>query len=449
MNLGETTVLVERMGQDGDGVARLSDGRLAFVSGALPGEVVDIRVTEERARFVRAVPVRWRSTSTERVQPPCPVYPACGGCVFQHWDYAAELRYKEGRVKEAVARIAQGDAGLVEPIRPNASPYGYRNKGQFPFGRDGAKTTVGLYRRGSHTVVGTDRCAIQDALVNQVLGVAERLVNEVGLLPYDERTQEGVLRHLLIRTSEFQRRALVLLVAFRRDRRLLPLARALMDAVPAIHGVGVNVNSQRGNRVLGPETDLLAGEPYLLETILGLRFRLSFTSFFQVNPRQAAVLYELALGYLEPPVETVWDLYSGVGTLACLAAARAKRVKAIEILPEAVKDAQENVKLNGLTNVEVEVGAVERVIAAWIAQRSRAPDAVIVDPPRKGLDESVVEALRALQPRRIVYISCRPETWARDVSRLAPFYRLATVTPVDMFPRSDHVELASLLERER
>jgi 23S rRNA (uracil1939-C5)-methyltransferase len=442
----DATVVIERMGQYGEGVGRMPDGRLAFVKDALPGETVDIRVTETRSRFVRGAVVKRHDTSHERVQPVCPIYQLCGGCTFQHWQYQAELRYKEARVKDALERIAHLDGRVVQPIRANETPYGYRNKGQFPFGRHNGRTVLGLYRRGSHEVVDLDRCAIQDELVNTVLKAAESLARASGLPPYDEVMHTGVLRHLLVRTSRYQGRALVLWVVARVDPALESLARELMKRVPAVEGVGVNVNADIGNRVLGSETRVLAGESSIVEEILGLKFRLSFTSFFQVNPQQAALLYATALDFLDETTNSVWDLYSGVGTLAILAATRVREVRAIEINADAVADALDNVRLNGLTNVRMEVGAVEQVMSEWVAKGYRAPDAVIVDPPRKGLDASVIDALLQLKPRRIVYISCQPETWARDVRRLSHHYQLTAATPVDMFSRSDHVEVASALE---
>lgn len=435
------TVLVERMGQSGDGVGRLPDGRLLFVPGVLPGESASVVVREQHRSFARGELVLLDRTSPDRVPPVCPIYGECGGCTFQHWNYAAEAQYKENRVREALRRQGLSDA-VVEAIRPSPNPYGYRNKGQFPFGGYPGAVTLGLYARKSHRVVPALHCDIQDRWVNEVLSAAADAANEAGLAPYREESREGVLRHLLVRSSRLQGRLLVLVVAARMESGIDRMAARLMETIPEIVGVGVNINASSANRVLGEETRLLAGEPAILERVSGLTFQLSLTSFFQVNPEQAATLYDAALGFLPAAnLQDVWDLYSGVGTLAALAGRRAQRVRAVEVNRDAARDAAKNFSLNGLNNIVIEIGRVEDVMARFDGTK---PDAVIVDPPRAGLDPTVVEALEQFSPRQIIYVSCNPETWARDVQRLA-HYRLDRAVPVDMFPRTDHVEIASSL----
>ncbi len=447
-NYKTVTVGIERMGQAGDGVGHLPDGRLIFIPGALPGEVVDARVTELRRNFARGqLRALEGPASPARQVPRCPIFLQCGGCNFQHWDYAEESRYKEDRVKEALKRIAGRDTRVVEPIRPSPNPYEYRNKGQFPFGGEPGRVRLGLYRRGTHEVIAARHCDIQDPSVNEVLAVAEDLCNEAGIPPYREETGEGVLRHLLIRSSQREGHALVLLVVKERHPALKTLALALRRKVPSISGVGLNINVHRTNRVLGEHTEVLAGQRTIEDVILGMRFRLSFTSFFQVNPHQVEVLYGAALGFLPDDVDTVWDLYSGVGTLATLASRKAKHVRALEINPDAAKDAEENFQLNQRHNITIDVGRVEALLDAWIGEARVAPEAVIVDPPRAGLDVAVIDRLRVLRPKRIIYVSCNPDTWARDVFRLSPSFELLKAIPVDMFPRTDHVEVASCLTR--
>ncbi|NMP22578.1 23S rRNA (uracil(1939)-C(5))-methyltransferase RlmD [Sulfobacillus harzensis] len=441
------TVEIERMGQAGDGVGRMPDGRLIFIPGGLPGELVRVRVIETRKNFARGALVSAKRTVPTRVAPVCPIFGQCGGCAFQHWDYGAELAYKENRVREALTRIAQVNGDLVEAIRGCPDPYGYRNKGQFPFGGTRGKVRLGLYRRGTHEVIGAAHCAIQDPWVNELLQVAEDLVNRFRIPPYDETQRSGILRHLLIRSSRMEQKLLALLVVTEPHPELASLAEAIMAAVPRVAGVGMNVQPAPTNRVLGERTVCLAGQDSLIDSILGLRFRMSYTSFFQVNPGQVEVLYRAALNFLPGGPSEVWDLYSGVGTLAALAAREARWVRALEVNPEAVHDARENFALNHLTNVGVEVGRVEDVIDAWVKRAADPPGTVIVDPPRAGLDGRVVERLNVLKPGRIIYISCNPDTWARDVGRLSPHFQLMQAIPVDMFPRTDHVEVASWLAR--
>ena len=433
------------MGQSGDGVARMPDGRLAFVAGALPGERVSAEVTEERRNFVRARTLQVLEPSSERVRPRCPIFEECGGCSFQHWHYAAELKHKEARVRDALERIAHLDGGLVDAIRPAPNPFAYRNKGQFPVGGEVGNLRLGLYRRGTHVLVETEVCDIQDDGINHVLGAVQQILNHHRVEPYDEGHDAGVLRHVVIRWSSAERAALVLLVVRTETRSLDRVARQIVDQVPSVRGVGMNLNRDKTNRILGSETRLLAGNAHVTDNILGLTFRLSFTSFFQVNPQQVGVLYGTALSFLTEDAVEVWDLYSGVGTLASLAARRAQRVRALEANPEAVADAKRNFAANGLSNVEVDVGRVEDLIGRWVKTDKAAPDAVIVDPPRAGLDAEVVRQLLRLQSPQIIYISCNPETWARDLEAFEPHYQLRRAVPVDMFPRTDHVEVASVL----
>ncbi len=443
MALGEeVTLTIERMGQSGDGVARMADGRLAFVPGALPGESVRARVIEERRHFVRASVTHRALSSPERVKPVCPIVSQCGGCVFQHWDYRAELAYKENRVRQALLRVALSDRP-VQAIRASSDPYAYRNKGQFPVGGSAGHIVLGLYRRGTHEVVAAAHCDIQDPWVNQALAVVGPALSESGLPPWRDSDRTGILRHVLIRSSHREKRVLVLLIVSAFHPALSRVAHDIRRRLPLIAGVGANINPHPGNRVLGAETTVLSGEPYITDAILGLTFRISFTSFFQVNPDQAAVLYHTALSFLPHRCEEIWDLYAGVGTLAALASERALTVRALESHPQAVHDAKENFALNHLENIEIEAGRVEDIMARWIRGDRRPPEAVIVDPPRSGLDGRVIDHLIALKPAQIVYVSCNPETWARDLTRLAPHYGLEKAVPVDMFPRTDHVEVAS------
>lgn len=440
-------LLIERMGQAGDGVARLADGRLAFVPGALPGEAVSARITEERQSFVRAQVQSYLHTAPERIKPICPIYDLCGGCTFQHWNYHAELQYKETRVREALSRIAGIADPPLEPIRGSRNAYGYRNKGQFPFGGKPGEVTLGLYRRNTHQVIDAVHCDIQDSLVNDVLSVGREVANQAGLPPYDEASDRGILRHLLIRSSQQEQKLLILLVVRRHHPALKEMAELLMKKVPAIAGVGLNINDERTNRVLGRTTETLLGTPYIFDRILGLKFRLSFTSFFQVNPTQVSTLYQAALDLMPESPGDVWDLYSGVGTLAALAATKARRVRAVEVNQNTAEDAQYNFHMNHLTHAAVDVGMVEVLMARWVREAEKRPDAVIVDPPRSGLDPEVIASLLMLKPERIIYVSCNPDTWARDVKVLREGFTLQSVIPVDMFPRTDHVECCSLLVR--
>lgn len=437
---------VERMGRAGEGVAVLPDGRVAFVAGALPGELVRARVREVHRSYVKASTEAVIRPADARRLPPCPVYDACGGCAFQHWDYRAEAAYKERRVVEALARIGHIEDPPVLPILSARSPYGYRNKGQFPWGLDSAGMPVaGLYARGTHRVVPVESCLIQDPLVNRVVAEAVRLARAANLTVYDERSRQGLLRHLLVRSSRSEHAALAALVVSKWDPRLPELGQRLLDAGrPELRGVVANLNSHPGNRVLGDETRLLAGSMHLGEKILDFRFRMSATAFFQVNPGEVERLYAAAIDAIPPHTENAWDLYAGVGTLSILASRRAARVQGWEANPAAVADAAVNIALNGLHGrVEVRAQRVETAVAradGW-------PSVVVVDPPRAGLEAQTIDRLIARRISRVIYVSCNPDTLARDLERFGPGYALRSVQPVDMFPRTDHVESVAVLDQ--
>lgn len=444
----EATVAIQRMGLEGEGVGEWPDGRVAFVAGALPGETARARLRDSHRTYVKAVVTELLQIAPERVTPRCPVFPACGGCALQHWDYQAELAYKTQRVREALQRVGHLSGVAVRPILGAENPWHYRNKGQFPWGMADGRPVLGLYRRQSHAVVATDRCEIQDPLINRILPVARSWAERLRLPVYDEATRRGLLRHLLVRTSRWEQKALVLVVGTHFDPRLARFAEAVQEAVPEVAGVGFNENPAPGNRVLGPVTRTLAGRDYLVEQLLGMRFRLSFTAFFQVNPVQVERLYQAALEALPGDADLIWDLYAGVGTLAALASRRAREVWAVEVNPAAVADARKNFAENRLFTVKMEVGSTAEVLQRWLRQpNSPTPAAVILDPPRSGLEAAVAPLLLQARPQRLVYVSCRPETLARDLALLHVGYTVDYLQPVDMFPRTDHVEAVACLTR--
>lgn len=444
----EATVAIQRMGLDGEGVGEWPDGRVAFVAGGLPGETVRARLRDSHRTYVKAVATELLQAAPQRVTPRCPVFPACGGCALQHWDYRAELAYKTQRVTEALQRIGHLDGVTVRPILGAEEPWHYRNKGQFPWGMADGRPVLGLYRRQSHAVVATDRCEIQDPLINRILPVVRSWAERLRLSVYDEATHRGLLRHLLIRTSRWEQQALVLVVGTHFDPRLVRLAEGVHKALPEVVGVGFNHNPDPGNRVLGPATRTLVGRDYLVEQLLGMRFRLSFTAFFQVNPAQVERLYEAALAALPRDADLVWDLYAGVGTLAALASRRAREVWAVEVNQAAVADARKNFAENGLSAVKIEVGRTAEVLQRWLQPPNPPnPAAVILDPPRSGLEAAVVPWLLEARPYRLVYVSCHPETLARDLALLHAGYAVDYLQPVDMFPRTDHVEAVACLTR--
>ncbi|SMC05533.1 23S rRNA (uracil1939-C5)-methyltransferase [Sulfobacillus thermosulfidooxidans DSM 9293] len=438
----EIEVQIDRMGQNGQGIAYLPDGRIFFVDGALPGERVRAQLTQVKSQYARGTLNQVLQASPSRIESGCSYFEQCGGCAFQHWDYQQELQYKENWVRQALKRIGKVDAPPVEQIVAAPSADHYRNKGQFPWGYVDGKLRLGLYQSRSHELVPLDNCLIQDQAISKMLEDLPRLVAPYRLSAYDESTGKGLLRHVLIRTSKWSHDMLVLFVVTKQEPRLKNIAEELRRQYPHIAGVGININAERTNRILGTHTELLAGTSTIIDKILDMSFYVSFESFFQVNPEQVSTLYQLALKHVPENAKIVWDLYAGVGTLATLMSPKSQAVYAIEINPQAAADAKKNFALNHLSNVSIIAAPVEE-----IATRHQLPnpEIVVMDPPRKGVDASVLQTLKQLAPERIIYVSCNPDTLARDIALLRPDYELQSVTPVDMFPRTDHVESCSLL----
>ena len=435
-------VPISAMGLAGDGMATAPDGRKLFVRGGLPGEQVRATITELHANFARGQLEAVLEEAPERVAPPCPVFGRCGGCTFQHWSYGAELRHKRQRVASALTRIGGFQAPPVAPVVPAPDPYGYRAKASFAWAGTAGQLVLGFYEPGSHRVVPVGACAIQDPLVNDVLAAAGPAAAELGLAPFDESRRAGLLRHLVVRASRRQRQSMAMLVAAAWDPRLEEWGRRLLARVPSLAGAAVNLNPDVTNRIEGPVTRIVAGDPVLHEEILGVPFRIAPDAFFQVNPVQVERLYTLALeGMGGGRVGVALDLYAGVGALARLMAERAARVEAVEMNPAAVAEGQRN---TAGWPVQFHAGAAEVVTGALIAQGLK-PDVAVLDPPRSGVRPAVLEALRRAAPPRIVYVSCRPETLARDLQLLTASYELQSAQPVDMFPRSDHVEVVAVM----
>lgn len=436
-------VAIDALAAGGDGVGRLADGRAVFVPQAAPGDRLRLEVTELRPSYARGRIVEVLQPGPGRVAAPCPVYAGCGGCQWQHLDYALQLQWKRRLVVEALERLG-GLAGVrVHDCLPCDPPWAYRHKVAVPFALRGGRTVSGFYAPASHTVVEFPSCAVQHPALEEVVAAVRRRVAEHHVPGYDETRGAGVLRHLVARASHDSGEVLAVLVTAGDDR--LPWAAGLMRDVPRLAGVLQNVNPLRTNAVFGPRTRLLAGRDHLVERLDGLRFLVSARSFFQVSPVQAGRLYRTALAYAAPgPGDVACDLYAGVGTLALYLARRASRVEAVEEVADAVADARRNAAANGLTNVRFHAGRVEERLAD-LGQRI---DVAVLDPPRKGCDAAVLETLARLAPRRLVYVSCNPATLARDLGRLAGLgYAAAEAQPVDMFPQTAHVECVVRVER--
>lgn len=434
---------IDGYSSEGLGIARI-DGQVVFVHGAIRGETCDVLVMKvlKNAAFGKIAALA--EPSPARRQPDCPYYGRCGGCDFRHMSYEEELWAKRARVQDALTRIGGAEI-TVEDILGAEQPLHYRNKSIYPISPAGE---VGFYRARSHQVVHVEHCLIQkpeaDALAQAVRDYIARFQVE----PYNEATGRGLLRHLYVRTSCRGESLACLLVNGSRLPHEQELVDMLRAAAPGVCGVVLGENTRRGNAILGDRYRTLWGRDYLTDTLCGLELRLSVPSFYQVNHDQAQRLYEKALEYAGlTGRELAVDLYCGAGTITQVLARRARHVIGGEIVPEAIRDAEESARRNGVENVEFLCGDASR-LAAELRQRGLRPDVICVDPPRKGLAPDVVEAAASMTPGRIVYVSCDPATLARDVARFAPLgYRPVRACAVDLFPGTAHVETVCLLSK--
>ena len=434
---------IDGYSSEGLGIARI-DGQVVFVHGAIRGETCDVLVMKvlKNAAFGKIAALV--EPSPARRQPDCPYYGRCGGCDFRHMSYEEELWAKRARVQDALTRIGGAEV-TVEEILGAEQPLHYRNKSIYPISPAGE---VGFYRARSHQVVHVEHCLIQKPEADALAQAVRDYIARFRVEPYNEATGRGLLRHLYVRTSCRGESLACLLVNGSRLPHEQELVDMLRAAVPGVCGVVLGENTRRGNAILGDRYRTLWGRDYLTDTLCGLELRLSVPSFYQVNHDQAQRLYEKALEYAGlTGRELAVDLYCGAGTITQVLARRARHVIGGEIVPEAIRDAEDSARRNGVENVEFLCGDASR-LAAELRQRGLRPDVICVDPPRKGLAPDVVEAAASMTPGRIVYVSCDPATLARDVARFAPLgYRPVRACAVDLFPGTAHVETVCLLSK--
>lgn len=436
-----------RLGSNGEGVAKLQLGDSAdekflftiFVPGALPGERVLARVSLVKKSYAVAELVKIIQPSEDRAQPVCPIYANCGACQLQHYAYAFQLLVKRQQVQDALERIGHLHCE-VQPTLGMVSPWRYRNKMQFPVqGRKGF-LEIGCYALKTHGVINTSDCLIQEEGNNRVLEAVRCWMQEFHIPAYDERSGSGLVRHVMGRTGAGGEVLAVVICTRAQVPYSDELVRILREKVPGLVGAVVNVNPKRTNIIMGQECHTLWGRDYLLDRLGDLQFRVSPLSFFQVNRAQAEVLYNIVLdlGCLCGQ-ENVADVYCGTGTISLFLARRARKVFGIEIVAAAIRDARENALYNNIDNAEFLVGDAAEELPRLLAKGFR-PDAVVVDPPRAGCEEKVLQSIMAVSPKRIVYVSCNPATLARDLGILCDKYDIIRVQPVDMFPQTTHVE---------
>ncbi len=434
----------------GSGIGRV-DGMAVFVPMTAVGDKIDAHILKVKKNYAFAKTERVTSPSGLRIEPDCPCYSKCGGCVFRHLPYEEELKIKLRRVFDAITRIGGITDFTMNEILGAEAPDRYRNKSQIPVGA-GKKGEVemGFFGSHSHRIVGTGECMLQPTEFDEIARAVKRWIDETGASVYNEQTHTGLIRHLYMRKGFSSGEVMVCLVI---NGEKLPdeeeLVKRLRECCKDIVSIVVNVNREKTNVILGKTCRTLYGKDSITDELCGLEFRISPLSFYQINHDQTQSLYALAAKYAAlTGDEFLIDLYCGAGTIGLSMADKAKRLIGVEVIPQAIENAKENARRNGIGNAEfLCMDAAEA--AQELAKRGTRPNVVVIDPPRKGCDASVISSICTMSPQRVVYVSCDPETLARD---LAAFdkqgYRLVEATPVDMFPRTQHVETVCLMSRD-
>ena len=438
------------MTSEGEGIGRV-DAFPFFIKDACIGDTVSFIVTKIKNNFGYGRLKEILEPSPERTEPVCPSASACGGCQIQQMDYQAQLRFKTEKVRQNLKRIGGFEDPEVLPCLGMAHPWNYRNKAQIPVGvNKKGELVTGFYAGRTHDIIDREDCAITFPEQGDIVRIVKRWMKENGIGSYDENTGKGLVRHILIRKGFSTGEIMVCLIV---NGKKLPGAEALVQLLKAIPGfttLCLNTNMQRGNTILGKETRALYGPGFIRDRIGDVLFEISPNSFYQVNPAQTRVLYEKALEYAAPEgSETVWDLYCGIGTISLFLSGKAKKVYGVEIVPQAIEDARKNAALNHIANVEFFTGKAEEVLPEWYeAHPDETIDCIVVDPPRKGLDKTVIDTIIRMAPKRMVYVSCDSATLARDLKLLSEGgFILEKVQPVDMFPMTVSVETVVQLSK--
>ena len=444
-------VTIEDLSSDGLGVGH-SDGMAFFIKDTVIGDEVEAKIMKMKKTYGYARMTKLLVPSPDRIEACCPVARQCGGCQIQSMSYPAQLRFKENKVRNNLMRIGKFENPPMEPIIGMDTPFRYRNKAQFPIGysRDGRRI-AGFYAGRTHAIIECEDCLLGAEVNQEILETVLSHMEQFQIEPYEEQTGKGLLRHVMTRVGHSTGEIMVCLIV---NGTKLPHEEALITAltrIPGMASITLNTNTEKTNVIMGRKQRLLWGRPYIEDTIGAVRFRISPLSFFQVNPLQTEKLYGKALEYAGlTGEETVWDLYCGIGTISLFLAQRAKKVCGVEIVPAAIEDARKNAALNGFTNAEFFVGKAEEVLPEKYKTEDITADVIVVDPPRKGCEESVLTTMIQMQPKRIVYVSCDSATLARDLKYLCENgYTLQKCCPVDMFGNSVHVETVVLLSQQK
>ncbi len=439
---------IDDIGSGGEGIGKYQ-GYTLFVKNALPGDKVWVKAMKCKKNYGYARLMEIVEASPYRVKPECEIADKCGGCSIQHLNYEKQLEYKQNKVKSCLERIGgfHGEINM-EPIIGMERPYYYRNKAQFPVGRNkDGKVVICFYAGGTHSIIDTTHCYIQAKENAPLIQKLRLFLEEYHISIYDEGKQEGFVRHILTRVGFTTGEIMVCIIINGSD---LPHKEKLIESlreIPGITSISLNVNKEKTNVILGDKVIRLWGQPYITDYIGTVKYQISPLSFYQVNPIQTKKLYETALSYADlHGDEVVWDLYCGIGTISLFLAGKAKQVYGVEIIPQAIEDARRNAEINHIKNAEFFIGAAEEILPEKYKEENIYADVIVVDPPRKGCEESLLDIIVQMSPKRVVYVSCDPATLARDLRFLCDRgYEVVKVQVVDQFAHSVHVEVIIMM----
>lgn len=433
-------------GFEGEGIAKI-DGLTVFVPGSIKGEKCEILIVKVLASHAYGKIVNIIEKSENRKESDCATYKRCGGCSLRHMTYESTLKLKRQVVQNLVNKGLTKKVEVLETIGME-NPYNYRNKAQYPVGLNSeGQPEVGVFAQRTHTIIPIQTCLIQTEISQKIAKTILNFVKEKNIQVYNEENQKGLLRHIVIKVGKYTNQVMCILVVndskFNQEQELVKL---LCEKYPEIKTIVKNINNKNTNVILGKENINLYGNGYIEDKLGEYIFKISPMSFYQVNPVQAEILYTTAINQANlDKNDILFDLYCGIGTIGIFASKYVNKVYGIEIVPQAIENAKENAKINDVKNIEFICGDVEVAFDELINKEKIVPSAIIVDPPRKGLDNKTVENIAKIKPAKLVYISCNPATMVRDLTKLENIYNIKAIQPVDMFPWTSSVETVTML----
>lgn len=438
------------MNQDGEGVGKVN-GYPLFIKDTVIGDKAEVKVIKALKSFGYGRLMKIIEPSSDRIQPRCAVAKQCGGCQLQAYAYEKQLIFKENKIRNHLERIGKIKDYVLEPIVGMEEPWRYRNKAQFPVGRNkDGEIAIGFYAGRTHSIIENEDCYLGEEINSEILKSVKEYMEENGVSPYDEAAHQGFVRHILIRRGHYTREILVCIVI---NGRKLPYKERLVEKLlkfkkDGLKSITLNYNEEKTNVILGTELEVLWGTDFITDMIGGITFQISPMSFYQVNIEQTEKLYKKVLEFADlTGKETVWDLYCGIGTISLFLAQKAKKVYGVEIVPAAVQNAKENAKRNKIQNVEFFLGASEEVLPEWYEKKKEKIDIIVVDPPRKGCERELLKTIVKMKPEKIVYVSCDSATLARDLRILEEEgYKTERVQGFDLFSQTVHVESVIMMQ---